>query len=79
MSEFMNEIVGRVGRTTQSLQAAVAAEDDYLVSVLYGELESLERVAAEHEVEIPGLKESLDRHGQAVEIILPRDEAQRIA
>lgn len=74
MSEFGTEIAARVARTTRSLVVARAEQDDYLVSVLYGELESLARLAAEHDIEVPGLRESLDRHGESAEVELP-DEA----
>lgn len=71
MSDFGSEIAARVARTIDSLQAAEAADDDYLSTVLLGELESLARVAGEHDVDIPGLRELLERHGHPVEVRLP--------
>lgn len=68
MSEFAIEMAGRVARTTESLGAARAADDDYLVAVLYGELESLARVADEHDIVVPGLAESLSRDGSVVDV-----------
>jgi hypothetical protein len=73
MSEFGTEIAARVGRTTASLQAAQAADDDYLTAVLLGELESLARLAAEHDVHVPGLHEALERHAHPTDIRLPDD------
>jgi hypothetical protein len=71
MSEFGTEIAARVGRTTASLQAAQAADDDYLTAVLLGELESLARLAAEHDVHVPGLHEALERHAHPTDVQLP--------
>lgn len=71
MSDFGSEIAARVARTIASLQAAEAADDDYLSSVLVGELDSLARVAAEHDVYIPGLRSVLERHGHPAEVRLP--------
>lgn len=73
MSEFGSEIAARVGRTTAALHAAQVADDDYLSAVLLGELESLARVAAEHDVDIPGLRESLERYTHPTDLHLPQD------
>jgi len=76
MSEFGTEIAARVARTTRSLAAARAEQDDYLVSVLYGELESLARVAHDHDVVVPGLRESLGKHGESSEVHLPDETVE---
>lgn len=48
MSEFQREITARLESTRRSLAEAEQEGDDYLVQVHQGELESLERLFAEH-------------------------------
>ena len=48
MSEFLQEIETRLQTARQSLEQARLEEDDYLIQVRLGEIESLERLAAEH-------------------------------
>jgi hypothetical protein len=48
MSEFQQEIQARLESATQSLAQARLEGDDYLAQIRLGELESLERLAAEH-------------------------------
>ena len=62
MREFVSEVSERVVVARRSLAEAEATGDDYLVGVLLGELESLGRLAAEHDVEVPGLGEDVARH-----------------
>lgn len=52
MSEFRQEITERIKTARLSLAEAQVDGDVYLVQVRTGELESLERLAAEHEAEI---------------------------
>jgi len=61
MSEFASEVSERVQETRQSLAEAQATGDDYLVGVHAGALESLARLAAEHDLEVPGLDEDVAR------------------
>ncbi|MFZ5870391.1 MAG: hypothetical protein ACOYXW_07695 [Actinomycetota bacterium] len=71
MSEFASEVNERVEQARQSLAEAEAAGDDYLVGVRVGELESLARIAADHDVEVPGLADDVARHSDTDEILLP--------
>ncbi|MFP5336328.1 MAG: hypothetical protein ACLGIV_13550 [Actinomycetes bacterium] len=71
MSEFATEVTERIEQTRQSLAEAEADGDDYLVGVRVGELESLTRLAADHDVEVPGAAEDLARHTDRQEIVLP--------
>lgn len=71
MSEFASEITERVAQASSSLADAQAEGDDYLVDVRVGELEELARVAADHDVEVPGLQETLAAHTGPVDIVLP--------
>jgi hypothetical protein len=48
LSEFQNEIETRIETARQSLEQARLEGDDYLIQVRLGEIESLERLAAEH-------------------------------
>jgi hypothetical protein len=48
MSEFHQEIQARILSATASLDEARSEGDDYLAQIRLGELESLERLAAEH-------------------------------
>jgi len=49
MSEFQQEIEARLTSVQQSLAEARSDGDDYLVQVLLGELDSLERLAAQND------------------------------
>jgi len=49
MSEFQNEIIIRLESASQSLEQAQAEGDDYLAQVRLGEIESLQRLAQEHD------------------------------
>ncbi len=51
MSEFVNEIETRMATARQSLDEARTDGDDYLIQIRLGEIESLERLAAEHQDE----------------------------
>lgn len=52
MTQFRNEIMHRIAHVRAQLDAARAAGEDYLVEVHLGELESLARLAAEHDVHV---------------------------
>ncbi|HZI96289.1 MAG TPA: hypothetical protein VFD41_02050 [Actinomycetales bacterium] len=71
MSEFASEMTDRVTAARTSLADAAAQGDDYLVDVRVGELESLARVAAEHDVEVPGLAETLAAQAPPDDVPLP--------
>jgi hypothetical protein len=51
MSEFAHEIAARMDTARRSLDEARADGDDYLIQVRLGEIESLERLAADHDDE----------------------------
>jgi hypothetical protein len=51
LSEFQQEIQSRMQTARQSLEQARLEGDDYLIQVRLGEIESLERLAAEYEDE----------------------------
>ena len=73
MSEFASEIAERVTRASTSLEEARSSGDDYLLDVRLGELEELARVAADHDVELPGLQETIAAHTGPVDLVLPDD------
>jgi hypothetical protein len=51
MSEFQHEIRDRLAAARRSLAEAHREDDEYLVRVRLGELESLERLAGEDDAE----------------------------
>ena len=53
MSEFASNVNERVREAKSALDHARAEGDDYLVGVHTGELESLARLAEEHDVPLP--------------------------
>lgn len=50
MTQFGAELRSRVAAARTAMASAQDIGDDYLVEVLAGELESLSRLAAEHQV-----------------------------
>ncbi len=74
MSEFASEIAERVTQASTSLEEARSSGDDYLLDVRLGELEELARVAADHDVELPGLQETIAAHTGPVDLVLPDDQ-----
>jgi hypothetical protein len=63
VSDFRREISNRIALTRGELSHAEEIGDDYLVEVRLGELESLERIAADHGVAVEGVGEALASHG----------------
>jgi hypothetical protein len=63
VSDFRREISNRIAQTRGQLSRAEESGDDYLVEVHLGELESLARIAAEHDVSVDGVHEALAAHG----------------
>jgi hypothetical protein len=59
MSEFTTEIRRRVAEAQLSLAEGRATDDDYLVQLSLGQIESLARVASEHHVTLDGVDEVL--------------------
>ncbi len=59
MSEFRSEISSRIDRVKGDLARGAADGDDYLVAVSLGELESLARIAVEHDVPVDGVDEAV--------------------
>ncbi|GLU49043.1 hypothetical protein [Nocardiopsis ansamitocini] len=51
MGEFLSEIRVRINETYTSLQAAQAAEDDFLADTHASELEDLRRIAARNGID----------------------------
>ena len=51
MSEFSQSIETRMETARRSLDEARTDGDDYLIQIRLGEIESLERLASEHDVE----------------------------
>jgi hypothetical protein len=75
MSEFATELEGRAQEALASLREAEAAEDDYLVEVRVGELQSLSRLADDHDVTLPAqVADAIARHGLPTELTLPDGE-----
>ena len=62
MTEFLREIRSRLDAARQSLDAARQDDDDYLVQVLLGEVESLERLESEHR------DESIEATGPVIDL-----------
>jgi len=62
---FQQQINHRIASVRESLRQAAAGDDDYLVSVHVGELQSLARLAADHGVDVHGIPETLAEHGVA--------------
>jgi hypothetical protein len=54
MSEFFDEIAGRMASAEQSLALARQEGDDYSEGIFQGEIESLRRLAEENGVPAPG-------------------------
>lgn len=77
MSEFAEEVADRVRQARASLAEAEATGDDYLVGVRTGELESLARLAADHDLDVRhmdsdgGLPAQLARHEAPRDLSLP--------
>jgi hypothetical protein len=63
VSDFRTQISNRIAQTRGDLSLAAAAGDDYLVEVSLGELESLARIAVEHDLPIDGAEEDLASYG----------------
>jgi hypothetical protein len=63
VSDFRREISNRIAQTRGELSHAEASGDDYLVEIRLGELESLARIAAEHDVPVHGVREALASYG----------------
>jgi hypothetical protein len=63
VSDFRNQISSRIAQTRGDLSQAAATGDDYLVEVSLGELESLARIAVEHDLPIDGAEEDLASYG----------------
>jgi hypothetical protein len=63
VSDFSREISNRIAQTRGELSHAQQTGDDYLVEVRLGELESLARIAAEHDVRVDGVEEALASYG----------------
>ena len=63
MSDFRREISNRIAQTRGELSQAEQIGDDYLVEVHLGALQSLARIAADHDVAVDGVEEALASHG----------------
>lgn len=63
MNEFRSEISSRIDQLKGELARGAADGDDYLVEVSLGELESLARIAVDHDVQVDGVDEALAPYG----------------
>ena len=63
MTHFGSEIRRRIASARAALDAAHEADDQYGVEVTLGELESLARVAADHDIVVEGVEDTLASHG----------------
>jgi hypothetical protein len=63
VSDFRHEISNRIAQTRGELSRAEESGDDYLVEVHLGALESLARIAADHDVPVDGVDEALASYG----------------
>ena len=63
MSEFHREITHRLAQARADLSLAATAGDEYLLEVRLGRLESLARIAVEHDLPIDGVQEDLASYG----------------
>lgn len=67
-SQFQQEIEQRAQRARASVERAAAEGEDYLAEVHLAELESLLRLASEHDVELPAAREFLQRHTRVIDL-----------
>ncbi|GAB7189990.1 hypothetical protein NUM3379_06960 [Kineococcus sp. NUM-3379] len=74
-SHFEQEIAERAQRATASVERATAEGEDYLAEVHLAELESLLRLASEHDVELPAAREFLHRHTRVIDLTGVEDRA----
>ena len=63
MSDFTSALRQRVVEAQRSLVEARETGDDYLVQLSLGQIESLARLAAENQVTVDGIEESLAPYG----------------
>ena len=63
MNDFRREISNRIAQTRGELSRAEQIGDDYLVEVHLDALQSLARIAADHDVAVDGVEEALASHG----------------
>ena len=56
-SEFSAQLQARAAEALDALRQAVESGDDYSVSVQRGELDSISRIASDHDVPVPALEE----------------------
>src|SRR4051794_12835696 len=63
VSEFRSEISSRIDRAKGDLARGTADGDDSLVDVSLGELESLARIAVDHDIPLDGVDEALAPYG----------------
>ncbi len=71
MSEFAQEMSGRVSRAIASLHEARSTGDEYLATVRLGELESLSRLAQDHGLDLPQVAAELAASASPSELELP--------
>ena len=74
MTEFLREIEARLAAARRSLEDATAEHDDYLIQVRTGEIESLQRLLAEH-----GGQDTIDLAPTTQAILLPDSSPERAA
>lgn len=69
MSEMARNLRERVLEATSSLNDAAETGDDYLAEVRVGELEELQRLASEHDIDVPGLADTIEAHTGAIPVV----------
>lgn len=74
MSEFAQEMSGRVSRAIASLHEARSTGDEYLATVRLGELESLSRLAQDHGLDLPQVAAELAASASPSELELPEPD-----
>lgn len=71
MNEMQKNLEQRVLDAVTSLKDADAEGDDYLAEVRVGELEELHRLAVTHNIELPGLADTIQAHTGAIPVVSP--------
>ena len=74
-SAFEQEIAERAQRATASVERATADGEDYLAEVHLAELESLVRLASEHDVELTAARDFLRQHSRVIDLTAVEDRA----
>lgn len=66
MSEFSSQIRGRAAEALSWLREGQDSGDEYLVNVSLGQIQSIARMAADHQISLDGVAEPLTAYGLTV-------------